>query len=1162
MVARRSRFIRRDDWNASWIWCEGESRPRNFYLYARKSFKLSAKPSRAQLRITADSRYKLFVNGTFVGRGPVRSYPGKQSFDTHDIADYLSKGNNVIAVLVHHIGHGTYSYIAGRAGLICEVDIEMDGKTEQILTDNTWKVMRAEAWTNAGDQMNRRIGYQEVYDARLEPQDWTEAKFKDAKWPQATVIGKSSIRPFDRLVARQIPHLKESLVFPTAIVSLNNLPDQAQNVKPSDFADFMANEELKPLENGKVSKPERLLIEKDDATIIYVPTSEGISIVLDFGREVFGCLDIAISRANDGTIDIGYSEALEDGRVMPNKGDIKYTDRLILRKSKQAWCSFEPRAFRYLQLDFRNCSKPISLNHVFVRESTYPVEWKGDFECSDELLNQIWKTGAETARLCMEDTYIDSPWRERAQWWDNVSVAAKVAYYAFGDNTLFAQALKHIAQSQRRDGAVFALYPSSADDQFPDFGARWVMSVWDYYIQSGDKRLLTTLYPAVVRWLRWIEKYIDDEGLLNNVEGNTFIDWAEIDRRGAIVALNCLCLGALRATARMAQALHKNDEAENWEKAALSLKGAIDRHFWSAKRGLYADAIVEGKLQEHFSKQSNVLAALHNIPDHYQKSSIFRKVLTDDSLQPIDTPQFMSILVEALCTSGEYADALNLIRNEWGPMISEGATTFWEFFTQEGSLCYAASTAPTYQLQAHFLGIMPTEDTRVVHIEPHPAGLEWAKGAVYTSLGIVAVEWNAGRKSFAMVVEVPKGMQAEIVAPKNGTFTRVLVNNRDVHEAKVKVGPGIHRIQLLKESSNQLRRRLESSRKTVEKQPLPIPPGRGDIEAVTQMIQILAELDKELAEMTAAEELAAEETARKRRRPRRKSGKGKQAQGSAVTETAEVAVEEAESAAEPAVTEKPTERRTSRRRRGRKSPLIQEPTVEVEVQTAEIATEQPEEAAQVAETPSKKSHKRSHRRRRKPSTTETEVVSIETPVAEEKPAVSEVEKTEAPSKSRRRPHRRRRPVAAAAEVSETTEVRQPQVEAQPIVVTEKVESEQAEKPAQRPRRKPSVRRKPSEKVETSNALPVAEQKPAEAPIFAETKAEEPVQKPKPQRRRRTTKQKESETVETIIVEKVQPVETSTEAPKAEEKKPRRRSTRRKTKPTAQDDTAGSETKEE
>jgi hypothetical protein len=71
----------------------------------RRVFDLDEVPGRLPLRVSADSRYVLWVNGTEIGRGPIRSQPRRLRYDSYDIADHLRPGRNGVAVLVTYDGH-------------------------------------------------------------------------------------------------------------------------------------------------------------------------------------------------------------------------------------------------------------------------------------------------------------------------------------------------------------------------------------------------------------------------------------------------------------------------------------------------------------------------------------------------------------------------------------------------------------------------------------------------------------------------------------------------------------------------------------------------------------------------------------------------------------------------------------------------------------------------------------------------------------------------------------------------------------------------------------------------------------------------------------------------------------------------------------------------
>lgn len=194
-------------WQGRWIWTEGEPAPRNSYTYFRKKLKLDGNPKEPQILITADSRYQLFVNGKFVGRGPVRSDRRWLYYDTWNLEPHLKKGDNVLAVLVHHFGESTFQYMQGRGGLLADV-FAFAGKPLGH-TDSTWRALRSPAWSSEGPRMSIQLGFNEVYDARKAPQDWTALEFNDSSWPEAKEIGPAGMEPWPGLVPRDIPKMLE-----------------------------------------------------------------------------------------------------------------------------------------------------------------------------------------------------------------------------------------------------------------------------------------------------------------------------------------------------------------------------------------------------------------------------------------------------------------------------------------------------------------------------------------------------------------------------------------------------------------------------------------------------------------------------------------------------------------------------------------------------------------------------------------------------------------------------------------------------------------------------------------------------------------------------------------------------------------------------------------
>ncbi|HWP30759.1 MAG TPA: alpha-L-rhamnosidase C-terminal domain-containing protein [Fimbriimonadales bacterium] len=122
---------------AKWVWdSEKTVGEWNYYTAFRKPFVLNSTPSKADLYITADSQYWVWVNGKRVGSGPIRSFPNPWYYDSYDIRNYLKPGDNEILILAHAIGVGTFRYIPAPSGVIAE--IQADGKPI-IGTDSSWE---------------------------------------------------------------------------------------------------------------------------------------------------------------------------------------------------------------------------------------------------------------------------------------------------------------------------------------------------------------------------------------------------------------------------------------------------------------------------------------------------------------------------------------------------------------------------------------------------------------------------------------------------------------------------------------------------------------------------------------------------------------------------------------------------------------------------------------------------------------------------------------------------------------------------------------------------------------------------------------------------------------------------------------------------------------
>ncbi|WP_036745303.1 family 78 glycoside hydrolase catalytic domain [Paenibacillus sp. UNC451MF] len=217
------------DWSSYWIWSEGEESPRNEWRCFRKTFEVSEEGwTEAELSITADSRYILYINGERIGRGPVRCWPHEQAYDTYDVRSHLISGQtNTIAVLVMHFGISNFYYIRGRGGLLVQLDWSSDspyGREEgRIVTDSTWLTSRHLGNNPFTPRMSIQQAFSEWIDARKWDDGWTLPAYDARKWEAAAVIGSVGMEPWVRLKPRDIPFLTEERVYPSRIESLHRV---------------------------------------------------------------------------------------------------------------------------------------------------------------------------------------------------------------------------------------------------------------------------------------------------------------------------------------------------------------------------------------------------------------------------------------------------------------------------------------------------------------------------------------------------------------------------------------------------------------------------------------------------------------------------------------------------------------------------------------------------------------------------------------------------------------------------------------------------------------------------------------------------------------------------------------------------------------------------
>lgn len=306
---------------------------------------------------------------------------------------------------------------------------------------------------------------------------------------------------------------------------------------------------------------------------------------------------------------------------------------------------------------------------------------------------------------------------------------------------------------------------------------RWAQ---EHYQFTGDAEFAKRAIASLAKNIVGIERHISPRGLFA-IRGWNMFDWAPMDTpsEGELTHLNCLAIMGIRQSAMLARDFGAKKEAARWDKLADRLADAVNKHLWDAKRNAYIDCIhKDGRRSEVLSQQTHTVAFMAGVAKGKRLMRCQEIMLkAPKGFVEAGSPFYMFFLLEGLVRLGKYQPMLKVIRDYWGKQVEAGATTFWEEYHPERarmtrSHCHGWSSAPTFFLSQHVLGVQPAKPGyAVVRIAPQLAGVTWARGDVPTPHGVVHCGWQIKGKAFALRLQLPDGIPAEIEIPATGKLT-------------------------------------------------------------------------------------------------------------------------------------------------------------------------------------------------------------------------------------------------------------------------------------------------------------------------------------------------------------------------------------------------------
>lgn len=489
----------------------------NTWIAFRRDVDLKKKPREAIARIAADTKYWLWVNGelaVFEGglkRGP---NPNDTYYDEVDLAPYLKKGNNKIAILLWHFGKDGFSHKnSGRAGLI----FSADNRDFTLVSDSQWQCRVHPAFGTAGEPYpNYRMPESSIlFDARRDMEGWQTAGLSslDGFLP-AGEIGVRGDGPWNALVPRPIPQWRD------------------YGIRETEF-----------------TRKEGLGV---DTVMVSLPYNMQMTPVLD------------ITDNDGGSHIVIWTDHFYGG------GEPNIKAEYITRRGRQ---KHESLGWINGEKIFMTIPQGVGINSIGYRETGYDSYPQGTFICEDDFYNRFWEKALRTLYVNMRDTYFDCPDRERAQWWGDVVSLMGESFYSFSTSShaLMKKAMCELVDWQKPDGVLYSPIPGNFNDELPGqiLASIGRYGFWTYYMNTGDRETIEYVYPAVKKYLAlWST---DETGLTAFRSGGwTWGDWG--DNRDIRLIFAGWHYMALESAANMADLLGYSNEATAYRDTMAKVK--------------------------------------------------------------------------------------------------------------------------------------------------------------------------------------------------------------------------------------------------------------------------------------------------------------------------------------------------------------------------------------------------------------------------------------------------------------------------------------------------------------------------------------------------------------------------------------------------------------
>jgi alpha-L-rhamnosidase len=697
--------------------------------YLRKSFELKSPIRRAVLYVTALGLYEVHINGQRVGDHVLApdwtDYRKRVRYQTFDVTDFLKTGPNAIGTLLAdgwysgHIGNGGFEFFGKDPAFLAQLEVTyQDGRTEKIITDDTWK--SHDSPIQSADFM---LG--EDYDSRLEIKGWDRAGLDDSGWQAAAVRKEPSIQ-FDSQIMQPVRETAE--LHPKAV----------QQPKPGVW-------------------------------------------VYDLGQNMVGVVRLNVSAPAGTRITLRHAEMLNpDGTLYTNnlRGAPSVDHYVCKGDGTERW---QPRftfhGFRYVELSgVPNPPGKDAVTGIVVSTDTPRT---GEFACSDPRINQLQSNIQWGQRGNYISVPTDCPQRdERLGWMGDAEVFIRTATYNSDVAAFFTKWLVDVDDGQSAAGSFSDVSPNTMGvNGVPAWGDAGVICPWTIYEVYGDKRILEQHLPAMTRWVEYLREHSD--GLIRDRDrGNDYGDWLSIGANTPKDLIGTAFFAySTHLLAKSYRAVGRVEDANKYDQLFADIKTAFNKRYVKADGRIVGDTQCDYAMALKFGLLPDELqpkAAQYLDEDIKAKGGHL-------STGFVGVSYLLPVLTQADKGDTAYELLLQDTFPSWLFSVKQGATTIWErwdgwtpdkHFQDPGMNSfnhYSLGSCGEY-LFSDIGGIRPASPGfKTILIAPVIRdGLNWANTSFESIHGEITTAWKREGKQLTLKVVIPANTTATICVPAIG----------------------------------------------------------------------------------------------------------------------------------------------------------------------------------------------------------------------------------------------------------------------------------------------------------------------------------------------------------------------------------------------------------